>query len=277
MVTSIKAFSIQRMEGTRLTPANDHLAVEEPLEIRVNGEPLAAIMRTPGHDEFLALGFLLAEGVLSRADIETNRHRLRITGARDELGLEIPNVLDCELPWLGRDGLQKFKRKIFATSSCGVCGRATLEQICRRVTRTEDQFKISFADLQALRLKMHAMQEQFQVTGGLHAAALFTMAGEPIVIHEDVGRHNAVDKVIGAMIASGKFPLADCGLLVSSRLSFEIVQKAVIAGIPLIGAISAATSLAVELAISSGITLVGFLRDKRAVVYSGLERLELQQ
>lgn len=242
----------------------DALAIEEPLEIRVEGRSVALTMRTPGHDEELALGFLATEGVLH--------------GPEDVLDLDIcsaqdngpGNIIDVRLRDPASVDLDRLSRHVFTSSSCGLCGKATIDAVRdRHAAIPEGQaMRPSLPTLLALPGKLHTAQSTFQATGGLHAAALFTANGELQVVREDVGRHNAVDKTIGRLLLD-RADAAEVGLLVSGRIAFEIVQKALAARIGVVAGISAPTSLAVELAQTSGQTLIGFLRDERCNVYAG--------
>jgi FdhD protein len=256
--------------GTR--QAEDVLAAEEPLEIRVGGRPLAVTMRTPGHDVELAAGFLVSEGVVSAAgDFAAARY---CAGATDE-GLNTYNVLDVTLGRGVRAPDPGLERNFWTTSSCGLCGKASIDAVRTRSRWTVGEDDVSVpADLLATfpdRLREH--QDVFDKTGGLHAAGLFSENGELLVLREDVGRHNAVDKVIGWALTNADLPLRRTVLMVSGRASFELVQKAVMAGIPVLAAVSAPSSLAAELAHESGLTLVGFLRGSTMVVYSRPDRL----
>lgn len=244
----------------------DRVAVEEPLELRVDTRPVAVIMRTPGHDEELAAGFLVSEGLLSRReDLQALRHDPRNRDA---------NVLEVFLaPSVVLD-LARLTRHVFASSSCGLCGKSSIASVRRRFPRVRSGFRMDAATLLALPEVMRGLQETFDATGGLHAAALISADGAVACLREDVGRHNAVDKVIGRAFLDGRFPLADHGLLVSGRASFEIVQKALAAGIAFVAAVSAPSSLAVDFARSAGMTLIGFLRPGRFNVYSGGGRIQ---
>ncbi len=257
----------------------DELAGEEPLEVRVGGRSIALLMRTPGHDVELAAGFLLTEGV-----IEGLGELRRIASSADEepggsaVGAAPPgrarrNVVDVELVEGCTVPAEQFERHFAATSACGVCGRASIEAVRARVTPTTGGLRISAARLCRLPTLLRTAQRVFAQTGGLHAAALFDSAGELLVVREDIGRHNAVDKIIGWSLLHQTGALEECGLLVSGRGGFEIVQKAIAAGIPLVACISAPSSLAVQLARETGQTLVGFLRGTRFVVYAGEERI----
>ena len=229
----------------------DRVAVEEPLEIRIGGEPVAVTMRTPGHDEELALGFCLSEG-------------LRPASARvpDDLAA---NTIDVDAP--GFDP-ERLRRSFYTTSSCGVCGKGALEAIAVEAARVESELRVSLAVVASLPDRLRAAQAGFDATGGLHATGLFTADGELLCAREDVGRHNAMDKVIGRAFLDGVLPLGGHVLCVSGRLSFELVQKAAVAGCPVLVAVGAPSSLAVELAADRGITLCGFVRNGAANVYT---------
>ena len=235
----------------------DAVAVEEPLEIRIDGRPVAVTMRTPGHDEELALGFCLSEG-------------LRPEGARltDDLAA---NVVEVDAP--GFDAA-RLARSFYTSSSCGVCGKGALEAVAVEAARVESDLRVPVALLGALPEHLRAGQAAFAATGGLHATGLFTSGGELECLREDVGRHNAFDKVVGWAFLEGRLPLSEAMICVSGRLSFELVQKAAVAGCPLLVAVGAPSSLAVELAADRGITLCGFVRDGRAVVYTEPWRVE---
>jgi FdhD protein len=251
----------------------DRLAAEEPLEIRLDGRPLAVTMRTPGHDVELAAGFLVSEAVVrQREDITTARY---CAGATDE-GVNTYNVLDVQLAPgvpVPETGLE---RNVFTSSSCGVCGKASIDAVRTRSSYDVDGDPLVVAPelLAALPDRLRAAQEVFELTGGLHAAGLFDgRSGELLVVREDVGRHNAVDKVVGWALEHEKLPLRGTVLMVSGRASFELTQKASMAGIPMLAAVSAPSSLAVELADEAGLTVVGFLRGTSMVVYSRPERV----
>ncbi|SDY49735.1 formate dehydrogenase accessory sulfurtransferase FdhD [Herbiconiux ginsengi] len=251
----------------------DTLAVEEPLEIRVGGRSLAITMRTPGHDIDLAAGFLVSEGVIHHGhDFAAARY---CAGATDE-GVNTYNVLDVTLAPGVPAPDPSLERNFFTTSSCGLCGKASIDAV-RTLSHYEvatDALTLDPALLATFPDRLRAHQAVFEKTGGLHAAALFDgRTGELLVLREDVGRHNAVDKVIGWAAKENLLPLRSTVLMVSGRASFELTQKASMAGIPLLAAVSAPSSLAVELAIELGMTLVGFLRGPSMVVYSGAHRL----
>lgn len=251
----------------------DALAGEEPLELRVGGRSMAVTMRTPGADFDLAAGFLVSEGVITRSeDLATMRY---CAGAGDD-GLNRYNVLDLTLASGVTPPDDSVARAFFTTSSCGLCGKASIDAVRTRSTFEvrDDPLRVAPALLASLPEQLREAQKVFDKTGGLHAAALFDgESGELLVLREDVGRHNAVDKVIGWALREGRLPLRGTILLVSGRASFELVQKAVMAGIPMLCAVSAPSSLAADLATEAGVTLVGFLRDPSMVVYSGEERL----
>ncbi|BCI54182.1 sulfurtransferase FdhD [Mycolicibacterium litorale] len=250
----------------------DTLVVEEPLEIRVGGEPLTVTMRTPGSDVELAQGFLLTEGVIGhRDDVLTVRY---CRGAGDD-GVNTYNVLDVALAPHVPPPSTDVRRNFYTTSSCGVCGKASLEAV-QQVSRHgpgDDPSRVSAETLSALPDRLRIAQKVFAATGGLHGAALFTADGEMLVVREDIGRHNAVDKVIGWAVEAGRIPLTGTVLLVSGRASFELTQKAVMAGIPMLAAVSAPSSLAVDLAAQSGLTLVAFLRGQSMNVYTRPDRV----
>ena len=261
----------------RFTPAGerrrpDTLAAEEPFEIRVDGVPLTVTMRTPGDDVELAHGFLLTEGVVGdREDVLTARY---CAGTDDE-GANTYNVLDIALAPGVPPPDPSVTRNFYTTSSCGVCGKAALDAI-RLATRFPpgaDNSRVSTSVLAALPDKLRARQKLFESTGGIHAAGLFTVDGELLAVREDVGRHNAVDKVLGWALLNGRVPLSGCVLLVSGRASFELAQKAAMAGVPVLAAVSAPSSLAVDVAEEQGMTLVGFLRGDSMNVYAGAQRI----
>lgn len=259
----------------------DDLAAEEPLELRVDGKPLSVTMRTPGHDVELAHGFLLTEGVLgSAADVSTARYCDSFDGRPgEERGRNTYNVLDVALAAGVEPPDAGIDRNFYTTSSCGVCGKASLDAV-RRKTRfspAADPLTVTPALLSALPDALRGAQKLFDSTGGLHAAGLFTGSGELLVAREDVGRHNAVDKVLGWALLDGRVPAAGTVLMVSGRASFELVQKAAMAGVPMLAAVSAPSSLAVELADDAGVTLVGFLRGETMNVYAHAQRIALDQ
>jgi FdhD protein len=233
------------------TGETDRLAVEEPLEIRIGGRPVAVTMRTPGHDEELALGFCLSEGL-----------RPESARAPDDLAA---NTVDVDAPGFDPESIA---RSFYTSSSCGVCGKGALEAVAVEAARVESQLSIPLSAVLAMPDRLGEVQPSFRQTGGIHATGLFTTGGELLLVREDVGRHNAMDKVIGRAFLDGLLPLSGTALCVSGRLSFELVQKAAVAGCPVLVAVGAPSSLAVELAEDRGITLCGFVRDGRANVYT---------
>lgn len=278
-----------RIRDGAVSTRPDTLVAEEPLEIRVGGKPLAITMRTPGDDFALAAGFLVSEGVLASAD--ELAHIVYCAGATeggaagpDEAGngggSNSYNVVDVRLA----DGVPvpdiSLERHVYTTSSCGLCGKASLEAVRTTArwaldTSPDTPVRIAPETLSALPDRLRAAQRVFERTGGLHAAALFTADGELLDIREDVGRHNAVDKIVGRALQQGRLPLSSSVLMVSGRASFELAQKAVMAGIPVLAAVSAPSSLAVDLAVETGLTLVGFLRGASMNVYAGEHRIAL--
>ena len=254
---------VLRCEASRRRRSADELAVEEPLEIRIDSRPCVVTMRTPGHDEELAAGFLFTEGLLrSAADVKALR-----PNARNRTGNSVDVFLNVSID-LGR-----LARRSFVASSCGVCGRESIRAVQRRLKPVRSNVVVDAAVLSSLSRKLRAAQPTFERTGGLHAAGIFTREGALVVAREDVGRHNAVDKVIGFGFLQGRLPFDEHVLLVSGRASFEILQKSLAARLPVVCAVSAPSSLAVEFARESGQTLVGFLRDGRMNVYAGEKRV----
>ncbi|MDA3642742.1 formate dehydrogenase accessory sulfurtransferase FdhD [Saccharopolyspora indica] len=250
----------------------DTLAVEEPVEIRVGGRPLTITMRTPGHDFDLAAGFLVGEGVIRSAEDVAG---IRYCAGATADGGNTYNVVDVALAPGVALPEASLERNFYTTSSCGLCGKASLDAVRTKTTWPlgEDSPRIGLETLTALPDRLRAAQRVFDSTGGLHAAGLFTADGDLTCVREDVGRHNAVDKVIGDALRSGRLPLRDSVLMVSGRASFELVQKAAMAGIPVLAAVSAPSSLAVDLAADTGMTLIGFLRGRSMNVYTGADRV----
>lgn len=245
---------------------HDEVAHEEPLELQLDGTSFAVVMRTPGHDEELGTGFLFTEGVIhALSELESMQHCTVVPTPEAE-----DNVLQVRLRT--PIDLARFRRNLFASSSCGICGKATLENALRTSGPLSSSLVVSREVIAALPAKLRASQPAFGATGGLHAAALFTAQGRSLVTREDVGRHNAVDKVIGHALRGG-LPLQDCVLMVSGRVSFELVQKAVAARVPVLAGISAPTSLGVRMAEALGVTLVGFVREGGMNVYSHAARI----
>lgn len=270
-LTSIRRVTVVRSDHGRRVVAEDATAAEEPLDVRLHGQSFAIIMRTPGEDQPLAAGFLYAERVIRSADeigaIEHCRHPDRTevhhvvnVFLRGEAGRNIQDHLD------GR-------RRVLANSSCGVCGRASIEELRADLPPLTATWSVRPSIVTGLPDALRERQAHFDETGGLHAAGLFDRDGACRLSCEDVGRHNAVDKVIGRMLIDDRMPLTDTLLMVSGRVSFEIVQKAWTAGIPLVAAVSAPTSLAVELAREAGITLVAFVRGRSFNIYTHEQRI----
>ena len=273
------ATGIVRFQGDERSELTDRVAIEEPLEIRVdfvaNGErcvrSLSITMRTPGHDEDLAAGFLMSEGLVRSArDIESIRPCGPESGAHDG-----NNVVKVRLADHTTISWPSVERHFYATSSCGVCGKASLEalEVPGMCPIARDGFRFAISAIRMLSDRLRAQQSVFEETGGLHAAALFNSTGELLAIREDVGRHNAVDKLLGVQFLQGHTPLSTNLLLLSGRISFELAQKALAGGIPMVVAVGAPSSLAIELAKRFDITLIGFLRGERFNVYSGAWRL----
>jgi FdhD protein len=251
----------------------DLLAVEEPLEIRVGGRALAVTMRTPGHDFDLAAGFLVSEGVITRAEEFST---VQYCAGATEDGVNTYNVLDVTLAPGVAPPDPSLERSFYTTSSCGLCGKASIDAVRSQSAYEvrDDVLRVDAELLTTFPERLRAEQSVFDKTGGLHAAALFDGAsGEMLVIREDVGRHNAVDKVVGWALKDDRLPLRGTVLMVSGRASFELTQKAMMAGIPVLAAVSAPSSLAAELATEMGMTLVGFLRGRSMVMYAGSDRV----
>jgi FdhD protein len=273
-VTSTTSTRIWRLEGGRPEPRTDELATEEPLEIRLRWggdrtRTVAVTMRTPGADAELAAGFLFSEGVVTGPGQIAG-----IAAPLDPEGHPDPNVVEVDLGDVPEPELASLERHFFTSSACGVCGKAGLETLRLRVPADPSPGPALTADLlYRLPERLRDVQGLFAATGGLHAAALFDAAGGLVAVREDVGRHNALDKLVGWALGAGRLPLSDHLVLVSGRSSYEILQKCLMAGVPVVCAVSAPSSLAVELAGRFGITLVGFLRGDRCNVYSGAERL----
>lgn len=261
---------IRRVEGATSRPDVDTLAAEEPLEIRVGGEAVAVTMRTPGADFELAAGFCLTERLIAEPeDIAGIRY---CAGTDPESGLQTFNVVDVELRG-GGSVAPELRRNVYTTSSCGICGVGSIDAIRVGQDDLDDAVRISSEVVAELPAAMRTAQRLFDRTGGLHAAARFAADGELLDLREDVGRHNAVDKVVGHAALIGALPLTGQVLMLSGRVAFEIVQKALRARIPVIAAVSAPTSLAVEAASRVSMTLVGFVRDDRMNVYCGGDRI----
>jgi FdhD protein len=249
----------------------DLVAVEEPMEVRVNGASFAVIMRTPGADRDLAAGFLLAEDVIRSADeIGTIEYCQDVTGEGRDNTINVAVTGDA----IARLGARlSERRQVMMTASCGLCGRRTIESLQARVSAVRGDWTIAAGVIASLPARLRAAQAVFESTGGLHAAGLFDRSGVLQLSAEDVGRHNAVDKIAGRTLLAGRHPLDDSILLVSGRTSFELVQKALLAGIPMIAAVSAPSSLAIDLADESGITLCGFVRGPHFNIYTHRHRI----
>ena len=258
-MNEVPPYSASSVEVVRLPEGEteqDEIAVEEPLEIRVEGRPIAVTMRTPGHDEELGLGFLISEGVAPiRASLPPDL---------------AANTVDVEAE--GFD-FERLSRNFYTSSSCGVCGKGALEAVAVDSPRVTSELTVPATLVSELPERLRAAQPTFAATGGLHATGLFAADGELLVVREDVGRHNAMDKVVGWAFGSGLLPLADKILCVSGRLSFELVQKAAVAGCPVLVAVGAPSTLAVELARDRGVTLCGFVRGGTANVYTEAWRI----
>jgi len=251
----------------------DRVTVEEPLEIRIAGRSFVVTMRTPGDDENLAAGLLATEGLVNFPS-----EIVRIAPCRDVDEEAEGNVLDVHLSGDAPFRWARVKRRLISSSSCGVCGKESIDQVRRHCDPvTADLTTVPFETLVGFPEKLRLRQSTFEKTGGIHAAGLFNRRGRLLGIAEDVGRHNAVDKLLGSFFRAGRWPLRGRILLVSGRSSFEIVQKALAAGVPIVAAVSAPSSLAVDLAVEAGMTLVGFLREGRANVYSGTGRIERRE
>jgi FdhD protein len=260
---------VVRYEGAARECFDDRVAVEEPLEIRIAGETFAVTMRTPGHDEELVLGLLLSEGIVR--DVKAVGG-VTHCGRPGELGnvIEVTAAPGTVIAW-EPDGA--VRRATLTTSACGVCGRRSIDDLLERVRPLADDTRFARAWVQRLTEELGPRQRNFAASGGVHAAALWSAEARDVVVREDVGRHNAVDKVVGRRALDGGLPARGCALVVSGRASFELVQKALVAQIPLLVSVSAPSSLAVSAARAGGLTLVGFARAQRFNVYSGEERI----
>jgi FdhD protein len=260
---SILTVPVQRLEGESSASFQDLIAVEEPLEIRIGDKTISITMRTPGHDPELAAGFLFTEGILQGS------HQIQdIRGSKNSIAVQLNPDVEVNF--------ERLQRNFYTTSSCGVCGKASIEALrvqgCPVLLRRSTP--VPAATIHRLPQAQRDEQAVFERTGGLHAAALFDFQGNLIGLREDVGRHNAVDKLIGAEMLAGHTPLSDMLLLVSGRASFELTQKALMAGIPILAAVGAPSSLAVETARRFNMTLLGFVRNGRFNIYSGAERIQ---
>ena len=267
LAKALQSRSITRVAAGQVFPAEDNVAVEEPLEVRVSGRSVAVVMRTPGHDRELAAGFLVTEGVLRRRDDLLDI--VRCTATDGAAGESPENILDVLLAPSAAVDLSRLTRHIFTSSSCGICSRASIDAVRTGFPPLVHRFAPRSEVLFALPRRLADAQKAFARTGGLHASALFDPDGVLQMIREDVGRHNALDKVIGAGFLADTLPLEGRILMVSGRVSFELMQKALAAGISCVAAISAPTSAAIEFAEASGQTLIGFIRGERLNVYAG--------
>lgn len=263
------AVTIERWKnGRRVEPADDVVAAEEPLEIRVEGRPLAVVMRTPGHDRELTAGFLLTEGAIKSAKDLFDITTCVAPGAAGQ-----GNAVDVALTRPAAFDFEKLTRHVFTSSSCGICSKASIDAVIKRRKPLRDDVRIPADALLSLPRQLAAQQETFKQTGGLHACALFDNTGKLLVLREDVGRHNALDKLLGWALLEKRTPLRGHVVLLSGRASFEMLQKAHAGGIPIVAAISAPSSLAVEFARESGQTLAGFVRGRSMNLYAGAERI----
>jgi len=260
---------IVKVRDQGASECQDHLAVEEPLEIRLGGTNLSVTMRTPGEDEELVAGFLFSEGVITGADDLDVMARYRGPDGDPDDG----NVMNVLLKGDLRVAKDRLRRNFVASSSCGLCGKATIEAIRASLPPVKSDLVISVERLNRLAATMHDAQSTFEKTGGLHAAGLFDADGRLLVSREDIGRHNAVDKVIGHMVLARAVPLDRHVLMVSGRVSFEIMQKALTARIPVIAAVSAPSSMAVQMALAADMTLIGFVRNGGFNLYAGAHRV----
>jgi FdhD protein len=259
----------EQVQVTRIGPTDremfaDHVVAEAPFELRLGDTPIAVLMRSPGHDADLALGFALTEGIILRpAEIEAIRP-LPGDDQGDRWVLELAGGVTVDP--------EQFRRNLYTSSSCGVCGKASIDAVRVAAPRLPDGPVLDRYVLFSLPEKMRAYQSAFTLTGGIHAAAAFTPSGELVALREDVGRHNAVDKLVGVLAAEA-WPLPELILLVSGRVSFEMVQKAAVAGLPIVCGVSAASSLAIDLGRELGVTVVGFLRGEECNIYTGDHRI----
>ena len=262
---NIALTSVEQWQDGAVTHAQDYLAVEEPLEIRIGDVPLSVTMRTPGNDQELVAGFLLTEGIISDP---TQLRKLVPVGSGPGNAISADLAATDSIP-------EQLQRNFLAASSCGICGKASIDSIrVRGIKAPNREFMIDARTLCALPERLRNQQAVFGRTGGLHAAAAFNSSGELLAIREDIGRHNAVDKVIGWALLHDHLPLSNIALMVTGRGGFEIVQKSLVAGIPVLASVSAPSSLAVQLAREFSMTLVGFLRGQRFVIYSGKDRVK---
>lgn len=274
-----RVVAINRVDGNKIEPTDDAVAVEEPLEIQLvsagaagaAAKSISITMRTPGNDAELALGFLYTEGIIGAREQVTSMHEV----GEPDPGTGLRNVVRVEIDASVTLDLEKLARHFYTTSSCGVCGKASLDalRVSGQTSLARHDFKFPSPVLATLPDRIREQQPVFSATGGLHAAALFGPDGEIVIVREDIGRHNATDKVIGSLLQDGRLPAHGYGIFVSGRASFELMQKALVAGIPLLAAVGAPSSLAVEMANDFGMTLVGFLRNGTFNIYASPERV----
>ncbi|HEY3042816.1 MAG TPA: formate dehydrogenase accessory sulfurtransferase FdhD [Vicinamibacterales bacterium] len=271
--TSFRSVDVTRVRGGERVRAADCAAAEEPLEVRLHGRSFAVIMRTPGADRELAAGFLFAERVVTSSDELGTIEYCTDPAAKHPENIVNVTLVDGTLPKIER--MLADRRQVTTNSSCGLCGRLTIESLRAEGMPLEASWTVSRSVLSSFPDILRAAQRTFDATGGLHAAGLFTAEGRLDDLAEDVGRHNAVDKVIGRMLMREALPLSGRVLFVSGRTSFEIVQKAFLAGIPVLVSVSAPSTLAIDLAVETGMTLVGFVRGNSFNVYAHPERIEM--
>jgi len=269
---SVDLTQVSEWDDGKVRRKEDYLAAEEPLEIRIGDDPLSVTMRTPGHDLELAAGFLFTEGLIQRRAQILALEALEPDA--DTAAENRGNVVLAKLAPESAPDFEKMRRHFFAASSCGICGKASIDSVrARTLAPPNPDFRFDPEVLVRLPEVLRESQAVFGRTGGLHAAGLFDAAGELLVLREDIGRHNAVDKVIGWALLEERVPLGETILLVSGRGGFEIVQKAIVAGLPVVASVSAPSSLALQLARELGQALIGFLRGRRFVIYAGEERI----
>jgi FdhD protein len=271
MTEAWRSADVVRVRGAARTVQADRAAAEEPLQVRLHDQPFAVIMRTPGADRELAAGFLLAEGVIAGADdLGTIAH---CTDPGADHRENIVNVTLANGPAAAIDGLLAARRQVTTSASCGMCGRRTIESLATHAAPIRAAWTVPASTIAALPGRLRERQAVFDETGGLHAAGLFARDGSLVDVAEDVGRHNAVDKIVGRMLMRDALPLSEYLLCVSGRTSFEIVQKALLAGIPIVAAVSAPSSLAIDLAQEYGVTLIGFIRGDGFNIYAHADRI----
>ena len=270
---SLDLTQVSEWDDGKVVRKDDYLAAEEPLEIRVGDDPLSVTMRTPGHDLELSAGFLFTEGLVTEGEQIVSLAHDTGDGEKNR-----GNVVRVALARESAPDFERMRRHFFAASSCGICGKASIDSVRARTLKPPNpDFRLDAEVLVRLPESLRESQAVFGRTGGLHAAALFSSSGDLLVLREDIGRHNAVDKVIGWALLENRIPLSESALLVSGRGGFEIVQKAIVAGLPVVASVSAPSSLAVQLARELRQTLVGFLRGRRFVLYAGEERIKQVQ